>query len=620
MSEDIALKITSEADLAAVDRTIGALQEIQAQGGNLSASMEGTAGACNDLRGQMLGAVQSLDDMKSESNDAAKGLEEVGTGLNETRDAAGRAAQGIQGMMVVHKVFGFLRQGAQLFGESLKRMADSGDKDAQRVLGQIEDMKGGWERFVDKLSEKVLIPVLDFETRNYVYLFSLLGDGMDETRRKARELNLAWDDLRQEGAANVLLDQAQAAQTAAQHIANVERATGLLKERDVGLLDLRVPENISNLGTAAGRAALAMQELATSTARATWASAVVEGWVALNDQVQVASQKTTDYLAQDAQQRADDAQKATLDIRYWEQDQNRFLRDNAAKLTPELAAEFRKRTAAVKKEADECKEYDAQEANELLQLESTYQQEKLRIATDPKLTDEERAAKLAALDEDQAMYIQRVKEQAGQREDQARESLQRQIEDARAAGAAGGKAFMDALSPEGMAQRLQGFKNIFDKFVQSGQRMPVAEAADYKNALGDIGTAIAKLDVPDYVKTALLQMLQEAELLLGKISQSSTTYADNMDRAGQAPRPGWTPPPEYQSAGEIKRTGPAIVHRGEIWYNPGEVGGGSGYQEAMRKGRGIPTAPSAPTLITVQLVVDGRVLAETVARYVGATR
>jgi len=145
--------------------------------------------------------------------------------------------------------------------------------------------------------------------------------------------------------------------------------------------------------------------------------------------------------AQWERDRVTDARRAALEIRYWEQDQQEWIADNAGTLTAELQAEFAARTAAARAEADQIKETDAGLAQELLSAEADYQQEKASIASDESLSDEERAAKMAVLERENAERVERAKETAALEAQIREEQRQREIQQMREAGAAGGQAF-----------------------------------------------------------------------------------------------------------------------------------------------------------------------------------
>lgn len=189
--------------------------------------------------------------------------------------------------------------------------------------------------------------------------------------------------------------------------------------------------------------------------------------------------------AQWERERVDNARRAALEIRYWEQDQQEWIADNAASLTPELQAEFAARTAAAKAEAERVKETDAALAQELLDSESEYQSEKAAIASDEGLTEEERAAKMAVLERENAERVERARETAALEAQIREEERQREIQQMREAGAAGGQAFAEEIekafdklktAEDGRIERMtkakeeakKGYGEIFDKAIERG--------------------------------------------------------------------------------------------------------------------------------------------------------
>jgi hypothetical protein len=186
--------------------------------------------------------------------------------------------------------------------------------------------------------------------------------------------------------------------------------------------------------------------------------------------------------------RVNSAKRAALEIRYWEQDQQEWIADNAAKLTPELQKEFSDRTAAAKAQAEQVKETDAGLAKDLLSAEAEYQQEKASIATDESLSEEERTAKLAILDRENAERVQRAQETAALEAEMREQERQREIQQMREAGAAGGQAFAEEMAKafEEMQRQEQrrhdqmmrdkdsgkhGFDQIFDGAIEKGREL-----------------------------------------------------------------------------------------------------------------------------------------------------
>lgn len=225
--------------------------------------------------------------------------------------------------------------------------------------------------------------------------------------------------------------------------------------------------------------------------------------------------------------RIEDARRAALEIGYWYQDQNEFIGDNAALMTEELKAEFAARTEAARLNADAVKETNAQLALQLLSMESQYQQQKLAIATDPNLSDEERAAALANLDRENAEAIQRVQERAALEAQIAQERWDREVEMMRTAGAAGGQAMAEAFALS-LPQMIAGIEQLFattDKWVQEGASISEAQIIKITGFVQDAQQIILDSDMTGPMKEAAMASLQTIAERLLIVGDAATTAA-----------------------------------------------------------------------------------------------
>jgi hypothetical protein len=614
-TEELKYLITSEAETDGVQTAISAISDLASEGDHLQTAFAGAQGAAgvlddlggaardtgaqfNDLRGQALGAVQGLDDISAESNDAAKGLDEVGAALDDTNDKAGRAARGIQGMMVLQRVFSFLRDGVKLFGDALNRLAEGGDKDAQRLLTSLGAASSSWERMQDSVAKKTL-PAVETWAKGV----SLILDGqsqeqtaLDATRRKADELNAAWDGLRQGQEA----------------FNRVVYETPLPKlGEDTGLLGQRLHEVGGSLQDGAGRfgtwasavsranyvagdltKTLQAQNRALLDSAIAQASAILGSFASLGKGIddlmaggasgaRNTAQELTKFLAEENRQRAKDTMQAGYDVSRWNREQGEWISDNEAGLTADLQAEFAARTKAAYEASLKVKDIDAEQARDLLANESAYQKDKAAIVMDPKLTEEERAAKLAALERDFAEEHADLAERARLRKLQADEDRAYQVESMRQAGAAGGKAFTDEMKATGLAEWLTTNLGKFRDFIATGAQMPTADIAGWRVEFEKAATAIAGLNIPEADKAALLALLTLAAGQMAIIESHALNAAAAAERIGREignPHPGWTPPPEMQEAGQVSATGLVLAHKGEVFFNPNATGGGRGFQ------------------------------------------
>jgi len=275
--------------------------------------------------------------------------------------------------------------------------------------------------------------------------------------------------------------------------------------------------------------------------------------------------------------RVTSAKRAALEIRYWEQDQNEWIADNAASLTPELQAEFAARTAAAKAEAEQIKETDAGLARDLLSAEQDYQQEKAQIAADESLSDEERVAKMAILERENAETVERAKETAALEAQIREEERQREISQMQEAGAAGGKAMVDAFGAE------------WDrKMKQQSEHWTLIGGAAQKSAdMGKPtwGTFLDGLWEQENSVQGKWDEIQQAAITAGQEAQAAWTWLGELTYPTPPARPGGSGGggggyiPEQFAAGGIV-PGPvgmprvAIVHGGETITPPGGRDGG----------------------------------------------
>jgi hypothetical protein len=257
-------------------------------------------------------------------------------------------------------------------------------------------------------------------------------------------------------------------------------------------------------------------------------------------------------------ERVTNAKRAALEIKYWEQDQYEWIADNAAGLTAEMQAEFSARTAAAKAEADQVKETDAGLAQELLDAEAQYQQDKASIATDESLTEEERAAKMAILERENSERVERAKETAALEAQIREEERQREIENMRAAGAAGGQAFVEEIQK---AQQQMETEDL------NRQKRMLAAQENAKKAYGQVFD----------------EAIADAEELWGLVTNilgAADGYTAGQGTGTAAEKAGGRAgiKPGYASGGTVP--GPigqpqiAVVHGGEVITPPGQGNNG----------------------------------------------
>jgi len=186
------------------------------------------------------------------------------------------------------------------------------------------------------------------------------------------------------------------------------------------------------------------------------------------------------------------------------------------------------------------------------------------------------------------------------------------------------EAFARGLTVDNIGSLVQGLANATTKAQELGDNLPQSQLDDLKGRAEDLRGALAGLDLTPEERAALTEWLNIINGQLGDIKTSADNAAGAMSGVGRGTTPGGggtAVPIANAAGGEIQRTGWSLVHRGEIIYNPAEPGGGSGYQEAVRKGKGIPTpAAAAAAPIIVQVVLDRKVVAEAVAKSVAAAR
>jgi len=321
-----------------------------------------------------------------------------------------------------------------------------------------------------------------------------------------------------------------------------------------------------------------------------------------------------DMMEEESARQVESARQAGFDISKQHREMNERIDDNEAGLTAEVQEEYRKRTEAAWQEALKVKDQNGQLAADILSAEEEYQQQKTEIM---KIADEEeRNRKLALLERDYTEKRGDLAEQARIDEQTKKESWDRQVAQARASGAAMGDAFMESLDPDKMAADLDAALSALGKFIDSGKEMPVEEWGTMNQKIDDARAAIALMPIPESWKVALLKILDEVERRLDAlkkgiegVSQGMAAMPGAYTGAG-APGPAYPPGVNMQHGGRITEP---IIGRGQ-WTGRGYRMGEGGVPEDVVP-RGAGRGGGGGTQI-IQLVVDGRVLAETVVRHI----
>lgn len=251
------VEIAREAGLSG--EKLNGLEVSAGQAGGALSNMAGSADASEDVLADLRAELDETGEMLAELEDkcaaAEDGLDDVGDGageaggkLAESARAAAEATQKIQAMQVLRQVFQVLRQGVQLFHASLTRLAESGDKDAQRLLQSLERTGGAWEKTQDSIAKRTIPAVETWSKGVYLILegHSQEQAAMDETMRRSQDLatQMLLEDRARERQEQLLRGSAQgrsaeatAAQEQAQRLADVERAVESTRQKDVGLLE-----------------------------------------------------------------------------------------------------------------------------------------------------------------------------------------------------------------------------------------------------------------------------------------------------------------------------------------------------------------------------------------------
>ncbi len=512
--------------------------------GQVGGQVDGLGSVMRPFNQGLAQMYQALQEGGKPSGDFAAAMEQMGFSLKDITDSQGNLLSMVDLLPQIVTRLQEIPAGAQrsavemaLFGRNVEVLGDLLEKPAAEIeqmfanagqsgmllseedIAQAKELNQQWAQLNQQWQIAALqkgqdlVPTLNdalYGAMNLSrpdvdlgLLFESFIIGVDEAKAKAQEMRAEAD-----AAARAAEQQAQAEARFASQMAQGYRIMALVSqgysETEARMIaEAEAAEAAAQaqgtMGDAAQQAAGQEGQLAQSLGAAAEATAkasqqailggnaVASAWRLMNPKtsgggggVDVARQ-ISDIMEQENRRRVDDARRAALEINQWYRDQDQWLADNAAQLTPELADEFRKRTDAAKAEADQVKDQDVQLAQDLLDAERQYQEEKLAIATDPSLSEEERAAKMEVLDREQSDRVGDLKAEAELEAQIRQENLQRQIEEARASGAAMGQAFVEALDPETMAQRLGSFVQAFDDLAAAGRTLPDSDVADFRS-------------------------------------------------------------------------------------------------------------------------------------------
>jgi len=386
--------------------------------------------------------------------DGAQGLHQVST---EMLNMASQSIPAVHAALLGLRAAGLdFRQGWEAFqevGEIQEGIAEKMERTADAAAYMSRNVSGGFE----EMSRLAAEYAAELERADKVAWQGVSGEAQAKKIRLDAMLKYnqaVWAYGQANGVATNTLYGLIAAEQQAAVVANAEEAARwkvMHANRQTGMsYQALIP--IINAQIAAVRELERAQLAAANAEGRSKGRSAREDYYSLLQQAESAGGGGPDVGKQIAERRAqwerervEGAQRAALAIKYWEQDQSEWIADNAATLSAELQAEFAARTAAVRAEADQIKETDAALAQELLGAEADYQQEKASIASDENLSEEERAAKMAILERENAERVERAKETAALENQLREEERQREIQQMREAGAAGGQAFAEEI-------------------------------------------------------------------------------------------------------------------------------------------------------------------------------
>jgi hypothetical protein len=157
---------------------------------------------------------------------------------------------------------------------------------------------------------------------------------------------------------------------------------------------------------------------------------------------------------------------------------------------------------------------------------------------------------------------------------------------------------------------------VTEKALATGKSLPLSQLVDLATKANNARTYINQLDMDPAVKAALLDILNQAIGKLGEIEAMAGGAAAAMNQI---------PPAAYTGMGGHEAGAPAVGYQHGGWITEPIVGRGlwtqrrytlgeGGPEEVRPPGRALTAPPANERPQIIQLVVDGQVLARTVAR------
>ncbi len=466
----------------------------------LSAGANAGAAGLQSVQEGSEAASEGLEQVEESAQQAGDALKKTGLEANEVSEKASQAGSaGGDGFLkmagqlfTLEKVLGVVRKGVDLVVTSIKRMADQGDPEAKKLVSDFEALKKQLQTKLDTFVDH-LIPaltnatysatVLTDDLRNLWIVLESFVIGVDRARAKVAEMNVT-----------------------------VERTGNLAAHVERLGLEFNVLRN------AAARALAQVQATALVigielTRQRNAVTKLAQGIIQDADKAASgagdAAGRVTEIVEEEARRQAQASLRSGFTISQAHREMVKGIERNEKGLTPELQEEYRRRTEVAWQAALKIKDQNGEAAQQILEQEKQYQEEKTEILADTSLDEDQRQQRLQWLEQDNADAVGDIQENARIEEQIRQESLNRQIEQARAGGTAIGTAMNEGITPgigeiikqvEGMGITIDGVgRGVKSSFIGAlGE--PIQDAEDYKKKLDEITMTRQTEEVQDFKK------------------------------------------------------------------------------------------------------------------------